>query len=291
MSEQNQITQDPRPFVKMHGLGNDFVIIDGREDRFDLSADGARFVANRHRGVGCDQVITLWPSETGDVFMRIQNADGSEVGACGNATRCVAHLMLQEFGQDDVVIETLAGLLKASRDGHQVKVDMGKPQLDWDRIPLAREMDTTSVELVVGGLGNPVTVNMGNPHAIFFVDSVDGIDLAELGPQIETHELFPERVNVSIVEKRGPGDLRLRVWERGAGITQACGSAACAAVVAASLRGFVDRKAAIELDGGILQMAWNADDHVMMTGDISYVFAGHVFAPFNLEGPDDREKD
>jgi diaminopimelate epimerase len=273
----------------MHGLGNDFVIFDGREDRFDLSPDGARFVADRHRGVGCDQVITLWPSEVGDVFMRIQNADGSEVGACGNATRCVAHLLLQEFGADNVTIETLAGLLKAERNGSQVRVDMGEPQLDWDRIPLAREMDTEAVELVVGGLGNPVAVNMGNPHAIFFVDSVDEIDLGDLGPQIENHELFPERVNVSIVEKRGPGDLRLRVWERGAGITQACGSAACAAVVAASRRGLVERAAAIELDGGTLVMAWSEDNHVMMTGDVAYVFAGHVFAPFNLEGPDGRE--
>ncbi|TPD62047.1 diaminopimelate epimerase [Emcibacter nanhaiensis] len=274
----------------MHGLGNDFVIFDGREDRFDLSPDGARFVADRHRGVGCDQVITLWPSNVGDVFMRIQNADGSEVGACGNATRCVAHMMLQEFGADKITIETLAGLLHAERNGQQVRVDMGEPRLDWDQIPLAREMDTESVELVVGGLGNPVAVNMGNPHAIFFVDSVDGIDLEELGPQIETHELFPERANVSIVEKRGPGDLRLRVWERGAGITQACGSAACAAVVAASRRGLVERAAAIELDGGTLVMAWAEDNHVMMTGDVAYVFAGHVFAPFNLEGHDDRER-
>ncbi|WP_321395291.1 diaminopimelate epimerase [Emcibacter sp.] len=289
MNEQNQITQDPRPFVKMHGLGNDFVIFDGREDRFDLSADGARFVADRHRGVGCDQVITLWPSDTADVFMRIQNADGSEVGACGNATRCVAHMLLQEFGLDEITIETLSGILKAGRNGSQVRVDMGEPRLDWDRIPLAREMDTQTVELVVGGLGNPVAVNMGNPHAIFFVDSIDEIDLNDLGPQIETHELFPERVNVSIVEKRGPGNLRLRVWERGAGITQACGSAACAAVVAASLRGLVDRAAAIELDGGTLVMAWTDDDHVMMTGDVAYVFAGHVFAPFDLEGPDSRE--
>ena len=290
MNQQNQISAEPRAFVKMHGLGNDFVIFDGREDRFDLSPDGVRFVADRHRGVGCDQVITLWPSDIGDVFMRIQNADGSEVGACGNATRCVAHMMLQEFGTDKVSIETLAGLLHAERSGQQVRVDMGQPRLDWDQIPLARDMETNSVELVVGGLGNPVAVNMGNPHAIFFVDSVHEIDLEELGPQIETHELFPERVNVSIVEKRAPGDLRLRVWERGAGITQACGSAACAAVVAASQRGLVDRAAAIELDGGTLVMAWSEDNHVMMTGDVAYVFAGHIFAPFNLEGHDDRER-
>ena len=265
-----------RSFRKMHGLGNDFVIFDGRMDQLDLTDDQARHIANRNRGIGCDQIITLLPSAQADVFMRIQNADGSEVNACGNATRCVGDILIREKDCDTVTIETGAGLLVASRDGDLIRVDMGAPLRDWQQIPLSQEMDTDHMALIMGPLSDPVAANMGNPHVIFFVDNVDDIPLTELGPQIENHALFPERVNVSIVEDCGNGKLRQRVWERGAGITQACGSGACAAVVAASVRGIVDRKAAIELDGGVLHMHWDGDNHVQMSGGVTYAFEGEI---------------
>lgn len=264
------------PFRKMHGLGNDFIIFDGRADQLDLAADQVRRLASRNRGIGCDQVITLWPSASADVFMRIQNADGSEVAACGNATRCVGDILLQELACERVTIETGAGMLTACRDGDLIRVDMGLPRLDWRDIPLCREMDTADLDLSVGPLSHGVAVNMGNPHVVFFVPDVAAVALDELGPEIENHPLFPERVNVSIVEDRGNGHLRHRVWERGAGITEACGSAACATVVAASLRGLVDRKATITLDGGRLHMAWDDNNHVQMTGGITYVYEGQI---------------
>ena len=265
-----------RDFRKMHGLGNDFVIFDGRIDQLDLTGDQARHIASRNRGIGCDQIITLWPSAKADVFMRIQNADGSEVNACGNATRCVGDILMREKDSDSVTIETGAGMLRAGRDGDLIRVDMGVPLRDWQQIPLSQNMDTDNLDLTVGPLSHPVAVNMGNPHVVFFVESVEDIPLMELGPQIENHALFPERANVSIVEDKGNGHLRHRVWERGAGITEACGSAACAVIVAASLRGLVDRKAVVELDGGILNMAWDADNHVQMTGSVTYVFEGQI---------------
>ena len=265
-----------RDFRKMHGLGNDFVIFDGRIDQLDLTGDQARHIASRNRGIGCDQIITLWPSVKADVFMRIQNADGSEVNACGNATRCVGDILMREKNSDSVTIETGAGMLRAGRDGDLIRVDMGVPLRDWQQIPLSQNMDTDNLDLTVGPLSHPVAVNMGNPHVVFFVESVEDIPLTDLGPQIENHPLFPERANVSIVEDKGNGHLRHRVWERGAGITEACGSAACAVIVAASLRGIVDRKAVVELDGGILNMAWDTDNHVQMTGSVSYVFEGKI---------------
>ena len=265
-----------RDFRKMHGLGNDFVIFDGRIDQLDLTGDQARHIASRNRGIGCDQIITLWPSAKADVFMRIQNADGSEVNACGNATRCVGDILMREKDSDNVTIETGAGMLRAGRDGDLIRVDMGVPLREWQQIPLSQNMDTDNLDLTVGPLSHPVAVNMGNPHVVFFVESVEDIPLTDLGPQIENHTLFPERANVSIVEDKGNGHLRHRVWERGAGITEACGSAACAVIVAASLRGIVDRKAVVELEGGILNMAWDTDNHVQMTGSVSYVFEGKI---------------
>ncbi len=270
-----------RSFRKMHGLGNDFVIFDGRTDRLDLTADQARHVANRNRGIGCDQIITLLPSERADVFMRIQNADGSEVNACGNATRCVGDIILREENTDKVIIETGAGILKATRHNDMITVDMGQPLRKWNEIPLSQDRDVNDLDLTVGSLSNPVAVNMGNPHVVFFVDNVADIALSELGPQIENHALFPERVNVSIVQDMGNSNLRHRVWERGAGITEACGSAACAVIVSASLRNIVDRKATVELDGGCLYMEWDKNNHVQMTGDVSYVYEGRL----NLDQP------
>lgn len=265
-----------RAFRKMHGLGNDFVIFDGRTDLLDLTEGQACHIASRNRGIGCDQIITLLPSDKADVFMHIQNADGSVVNACGNATRCVGDILLRERGCDIVTIETGAGLLTAVRENDLISVDMGIPLRDWNDIPLSRDMDTDNLDLTIGLLSHPVAVNMGNPHVVFFVDDVEAVPLEELGPEIENHPLFPERVNVSIVEDRGKGALRHRVWERGAGITEACGSAACAVIVSATIRNIVDRKAAIELDGGCLYMAWSADNHVHMTGAVTYVYDGHI---------------
>lgn len=250
-----------RPFVKMHGLGNDFIIFDGREDRLDLTPDQVRALADRRRGVGCDQLITLWPSERADVFMRIQNSDGSEVAACGNATRCVGHLLMEEG--DLLTIETHAAILEARPQGDLIRVDMGEPQI----------MELTEN---IAGLGTPHFIDVGNPHVVFFVEDADKIPLAELGPLVENDPVFPNRTNVSFVHKQPDGSLRVRVWERGAGITQACGSAACATIVAASLEGLVDRTAIIHMDGGDLHMCWQDDNHIRMTGPVAYVYEGTV---------------
>ncbi len=270
-----------RDFVKMHGLGNDFVIFDGRTDGFSPTAAEAAWVADRHFGVGCDQVITMEPSAKADVFMRIHNPDGSESGACGNATRCVAALVFDSNGHDRMTIETLKGVLECWRepDG-RITVDMGEPRLDWSEIPLSIAMDTTDIHYITedsrgNALRTPVGVNMGNPHAVFFVAHAEDIDLPHIGPQIETDHLFPERVNVSIAAVENRNRIRLRVWERGAGITLACGSAACATVVAATRRGLVDSEAEIVMDGGSLDLKWREDDgHVLMTGPTAVVFRG-----------------
>jgi len=265
-----------RKFRKMHGLGNDFVIFDGRAEPLDLTADQARHIAGRKLGIGCDQIITILPSAKADAFMRIQNADGSEVNACGNAARCVGDILLTEGDAEKVTIETGAGLLTAMRDGDLIAVDMGKPKRAWHEIPLSQNINTNNLDLTVGPLSHPVAVNMGNPHVVFFVNDANAIALHDLGPEIENYELFPERVNVSIVEDRGGGHLRHRVWERGAGITSACGSAACAVIVAASIRNIVNRHATIEMDGGQLQMTWDNADHVHMSGGVTYVYDGQI---------------
>ena len=275
---------DHMPFVKMHGLGNDFVVLDMRKlangtATPPIGGAVARAIADRRRGVGCDQLIALEPGHDGqaDIFMRIANADGGEVAACGNATRCVAHLLFDELGRDTVTLETEAGLLVASRqpDG-LVTVDMGPARHDWTEIPLAHEADTDFLPIVVGPLSRPVGVNMGNPHAVFFVDRADTIDLAAWGPKLEHHELFPERANIGVAEIRGPGQIRLRVWERGVGLTQACGTGACAALVAAVRRDLSPRSATVELDGGPLAINWREDGHVEMTGPVATSFAGEL---------------
>ncbi len=281
---------EPLPFIKMHGLGNDFVVLDARNRPVRLDRDLARAIADRRTGIGCDQLITIEPSaDGGDAFMRIHNADGGEVEACGNGTRCVGQLLMAESGASEALVETSAGLLRASDAGDGlVRVDMGVPLLGWQEIPLAREMDTLHLDLAVGPkrapvLADPVGVNIGNPHAVFFVGNVEDYDLATIGPILEHHELFPERANVSIAERRGPAEIRLRVWERGVGITRACGTGACAALVAASRRGLVERAATILLDGGPLQVAWDTDDHVQMTGPVATSFTG-LLVPALLNG-------
>ena len=265
------------PFTKMHGLGNDFVVIDARKRKLALGDAAVRTIADRHKGVGFDQLLVLEKAKTkgADVFMRILNADGSEAEACGNGTRCVAELIMREKSKDAVTVETVAGLLAAQSDGEgRVGVDMGVPRLAWREIPLARDCDTLNVPLTLGPLVVPVATSMGNPHATFFVDDAHSIDLASLGPKLEHDPIFPERANIGVVQVLSPERLRFRVWERGAGITIACGSGACAALVAASRRGLAKRKAEVVLDGGTLEIEWRADGHVLMTGPVATSFHG-----------------
>jgi diaminopimelate epimerase len=265
------------PFLKMHGLGNDFIVLDGRRTAIAVDAATARVLADRRTGIGCDQVILLEPPRHPDaqVLMRIHNSDGSEAEACGNATRCVADLVRRETGDPRVQIETIAGLLEAEAlsDG-RIAVDMGLARTGWREIPLAGPIDTEHVDLTLGPLSTPVCTNIGNPHATFFVDDAEAIDLAALGPVLEHHPLFPLRANIGVAAIRDRESIRLRVWERGAGITRACGSGACAALVAAHRRGLAGRQAAVMLDGGILEIAWREDGHVLMTGPVSLSFEG-----------------
>ncbi|MBL4666639.1 MAG: diaminopimelate epimerase, partial [Sneathiella sp.] len=242
-------------FKKMHGLGNDFVIIDGRVTNPNLKPAALRAIGDRHRGVGYDQLIVLEPTSRADVFMRIHNSDGSEAEACGNATRCVAHLMMEELDKDTIIIETVAGLLKGSATANgNVVIDMGKPKINWQDIPLSQAEDTLHVTMSAGPLKDPVAVNMGNPHVVFFVDDADAIDLEKWGPVLEHDPLLPEKANISVASSMDGGNFRLRVWERGVGITLACGSAACATIVAATMRGLSNGEAQLFLNGGPLDM-------------------------------------
>ena len=268
-----------RQFIKMHGLGNDFVIIDTREQQLDLSRLHACAIANRHTGIGCDQLILIEnPRDNmADAFMRIYNNDGSEAEACGNATRCVASILMDESGEDQIIIETLAGLLDAHVAGDDlVSVDMGQVKLDWRDIPLSKAIDTLHLGIGSGTLIDPVGVNIGNPHAVFFVDDADSIDLIHHGPILERHKLFPQHVNVGVASIKGKSDIRLRVWERGVGETLACGSGACAATVAASRRSLCGNSASVQLNGGTLHTEWMADNHMLMTGPVSTSFSGFI---------------
>jgi diaminopimelate epimerase len=267
---------DELDFHKMQGLGNDFVILDRRSGKLSLSAAQIQRIADRRLGVGCDQILCLEPSERADVFMRVYNADGSEVGACGNGTRAVARLIMEERGGSRAAIETAAGVLSVSVSVQGYTVDMGRPRFGWDEIPLARPMDTLALDLELGPLAQPTAVNLGNPHAVFFVEDVEAVPLAELGPLLETDPLFPERANIGVAEVRGRRSIRLRVWERGAGLTRACGSGACAALVAAVRRDLSDRAAEVRLDGGTLKIAWNEADRVLMTGPAAHSFKGRL---------------
>ncbi len=272
------------PFIKMNGLGNDFVMMDARAEPVGPSATAARAIANRTSGVGCDQVIVLEPSRTADVFMRILNADGSEVGACGNASRCVAALLQAGLGRNRISIETRAGTLEAriSEDG-RVTVDMGAPRFAWDEIPLAQAAtDTRAIDLTFTlpdgrVLTKPSAVNVGNPHCIFWVRDAESYDLAAFGAELEHHSLFPERANISLAEVIDERTIKLRVWERGAGITRACGTAACAAAVCAARTGRTARKVDVQLPGGVLAIEWRGDgDHILMAGPAEFEFAGII---------------
>ncbi|HYZ34546.1 MAG TPA: diaminopimelate epimerase [Crenalkalicoccus sp.] len=266
------------PFRKMQGLGNDFVVLDGRAGALGITPARAAALADRRRGIGCDQLIVLEPALGADLFMRIRNPDGSEAGACGNATRCIASLVAAETGRDRVVVRTVAGDLpvEALPDGRW-RADMGAPRLGWEEIPLAAPMDTLRLPLRRGGLAEPAACSMGNPHATFFVERLDAVPLAELGPALEHDALFPERANIGVAEILSPEAMRLAVWERSAGLTLACGSAACAAIVNAHRRGLLGRRATIHLPGGALEMEWRAaDGHVLMTGPVAESFRGLV---------------
>jgi diaminopimelate epimerase len=258
------------PFIKMHGLGNDFVVLDARTGGVPpVDTRLAAALADRHRGIGCDQLILIEPSATADLRMRIFNADGSEVEACGNATRAVGLL----HGKP-ARIETLAGVLEARPDGAGIAVDMGRPRFGWDEIPLAWAMDTLHLPVGWEDLADPVAVNVGNPHVIFFVADCAAVDLARLGPLIETDPLFPERVNVNVATIESRSAIRLRVWERGAGLTLACGTGACATAIGAMRRGLVERTVTVTLPGGALTITWTDEDRILMSGPATEAFRG-----------------
>jgi diaminopimelate epimerase len=258
------------PFVKMHGLGNDFVVLDGRVESVPaMGAALAAALADRHTGIGCDQLIVLEPSTAADFRMRIFNSDGSEVEACGNATRAVGLLHGAAAR-----IETTGGLVTASPAEGGISVEMGQPRFDWDRIPLAYAMDTRAMPVGWEALETPIGVNVGNPHVIFFVPDAGAIDLARLGPLIETDPLFPERINVNVATVTARNAITLRVWERGAGLTRACGTGACATAVGAMKRGLVDRSVTVTLPGGPLRIDWREDGEIVMTGAAAESFRG-----------------
>ena len=271
-------------FTKMHGLGNDFVVLDGRARMLGIGPKEARAIADRRTGVGCDQLLIVKPANGSgaDAFMEIRNCDGDEVEACGNGTRCIAAMLMDEKGTDAAIVETVAGLLAATRDASgQVTVDMGPARIDWSDIPLAGATDTLHVDVSSGPLAD--AVNLGNPHAVFVVDDAEAVDLVTHGPKLEHHPLFPERANIEVVSKLGPDRYRMRVWERSAGITRACGSGACAAAVALNRRGLTGRKVELVLDGGPLKLEWRDDGHVLMTGPVATVYMG-VLDPGLLGG-------
>jgi diaminopimelate epimerase len=271
-----------RPFLKMNGLGNDFVVVEARSAPFAPTPADVRAIADRTSGIGCDQLIAIEPGEGVDARVRFWNSDGEEIYACGNGTRCVGWLLMQASGKDHAVMESRAGLLVASRAGERlVSVDMGKPGLDWTDIPLAREQDTRALDVTLYDdpalASAPACVSMGNPHVVFFVADIEAAPIAAAGPVVEHHPLFPQGVNVGFAQVLGRDRIRLRVWERGAGLTKACGTGACAALVAAARRELTDRTATLVLDGGELLIEWRAkDDHVIMTGPAAVDFAGEL---------------
>lgn len=268
------IATDGLPFMKMHGAGNDFVVIDSRVGGAVMTAPLARALGDRNRGVGFDQLAEIRACDSADIALDFWNSDGSRAGACGNATRCVADHVMAGLGRDALTIQTARGTLAARRmkDG-SVWVNMGAPQLDWADVPLARAVDTLHLPLP----GDPAGVGMGNPHCVWFVPDAEAVDLAALGPGHEHDPLFPQATNVEFASLTAPDTLRMRVWERGTGITLACGSGACATAVAAHLRGLTGRHVTLQLDGGTLIVDWR-EDGVWLTGPTAHVFDG-VLSP------------
>ncbi|WP_420383578.1 diaminopimelate epimerase [Novosphingobium sp.] len=262
------------PFRKMHGLGNDFVVIDARARPIAISARRAAALADRLTGVGCDQLIVLEPSDNADVRMRIFNPDGGEVEACGNASRAVGVLLANERADGGTRIETLGGTIVAHAHAHGISVAMGHPRFGWDEIPLAYAMDTLRMPVGWEDLESPAAVNVGNPHVVFFVPDCGAVDLARLGPIIETDPLFPRKINVNVATLTGPDAITLRVWERGAGLTRACGTGACATAIAAMRRRLTGRKVVVTLPGGPLTIEWDDADQIIMTGPATTSFTG-----------------
>jgi diaminopimelate epimerase len=266
------------PFVKMHGCGNDFVVLDARDRALGITPARAAAIAHRRTGIGCDQLIILEsPPANADVFMRIRNPDGGEAGACGNATRCVAALLAGETGRRRLTIRTISGDLPAEThpDG-SVTVDMGPARLGWRDIPLGFPADTLHLPLSEGPVADPAACSMGNPHATFFVPELAALPIEAIGPLLEHAAIFPDRANIGFVQVLAPDRIRLRVWERGAGLTLACGSGACAALVNAARRGLTGRRAAVRVDGGELLIEWRDDGHVDMTGPVAIAFRGSI---------------
>jgi len=256
-------------FHKMHGLGNDFVIVDGREQAATITPELARAISDRHRGVGCDQLILIGKSDKADVSMRIWNHDGGEVESCGNASRCVVALTGAKR------IETPAGVIEGASEGSEVEVSIREPRFGWADIPISYAMDTANLPLAWGELKHGFAVNVGNPHVIFFVEDANTIDLGRIGPEIENDPLFPDRVNVNVASIEN-GGIRLNVWERGAGLTQACGTGACATAVAAIRQGLVSSPVEVRLPGGTLTIEWVEGDSIRMTGPATHVFTGEL---------------
>ncbi len=267
--------KDGLPFLKMHGAGNDFVIIDARGADASMNDALARAIGARHFGVGYDQLAVLTQSDGADVDIVFWNADGSIAGACGNASRCIARLVMEETDRETLTLRTERGLLPAEKRGDLIAVNMGAPVFDWQEIPLSEDVDIDALPIE----GAPMAVGMGNPHCVFFVDDVDTIDLETRGAEIEHHELYPQRTNVEFVEVLSPTKLRQRTWERGAGETLACGSGACAVAVAAHRKGLTGRHVEIELKGGTLEIDWQ-EDGVWMTGPTELVFEGRLSPEF-----------
>lgn len=270
-------------FLKMQGLGNDFAVFDARVSPLSLAAGDVRAIADRRRGIGCDTVIVIENDPEGaDAFMRIFNADGSEVESCGNAARCIAKLLTDELSRNQVRIGSLGGPMECYRTGDLVTVDYGPPQLDWREIPMAQAVDTQSFALPVDNfseesLSAASALGTGNPHLVLFVENAESAPVDTLGPAVEHHPWFPNRTNVEFVEKRSDHEIRMRVWERGIGITDACGTGACASVVASARRGLTGRKVRVELDGGVLDIEWReSDNHILMTGPAALSFEGEV---------------
>ena len=274
----------PLPFVKMNGLGNEIVVVDLRGSSKVFTSEEAAAIA-RDRQSHFDQMMELHrPATSGtESLVRIYNTDGSEAGACGNGMRCVGWVLAKDLGRNQFKVETRAGVLDTVvRDQTSITVDMGEPKFGWQDIPLAEEFrDTRAIELQIGPINNPVlhspsVVNVGNPHAIFWVDDVDAFDLARLGPMLESHPIFPERANISLAHVASPESIRLRTWERGAGLTRACGSAACAAAVSAARKRLTGRIVDVALPGGTLNVAWGADNHILMTGPVEFEYEGVI---------------
>jgi diaminopimelate epimerase len=266
-----------KPFIKMHGLGNDFVVLDSTKNQYNINKASIQLISNRRFGVGCDQVIEMRHSNKEDIYIKIYNADGTEAEACGNAARCIAGLLFASSPKKEVSIETVAGVLKAeSEENGLIKVDMGKPKFFWKDIPLSMNISKINFEELT--LKNGLAINIGNPHIVFFVNDLNAVDINKIGPLIENNSLFPEKVNVEICQLENRKKIKVLVWERGAGNTLACGSGACAALVAAYKNSLSEPQAEIVLDGGSLNITWNigSDEHVIMSGPIAVSFLGDL---------------